>query len=166
MDRISKLTIEQKTRFYSALETRNGLVVEFNPVITSLLGCNTNVSILGSDAQAKAIMAYLLKYMTKSPSELSHAISVIYKARQAVEKYPSSAPDTGTHRRNAMHMFTHYVNKLSTAFEVSLAIGSLALLGQPAEISSHSFQMLFANAALAYALKKRNYCDDFSDLVG
>lgn len=130
------------------------MVVEFNPVITALLGCNTNVSILGSDAQAKAIMAYLLKYLTKPPSELSHAIAVIHNVRRTITNYPSRAEDTGTVRRTAMHFFTRLVNTLSNAVEVSAPMASLALLGVPAEISSHSFQLVFVSAALAYALKR------------
>ena len=42
--------------------SRNGSVVEFNPLLTALLGCNTNVSLLGSAVQAKAILCYLLLY--------------------------------------------------------------------------------------------------------
>ena len=167
MARIDALTNEQRERFYKALETRNGLVVECNQVITASLGCNTNVSILGSDAQAKAIMAYLLKYMTKTPSELSHAITVIHNVRQTIANFPSVAEDTGTERRTAMHFFTRMVNKLSNAVEVSTATACLLLLGMPAEICSHGFQMLFANAALAFILKKGQHSeepDDFDDL--
>ena len=167
MERIRNLTDEQKARYYNTLETRNGMVVEYNPVMTALLGCNTNVSILGSDAQAKSIMAYLLKYMTKSPAQLCHAISVIHSARKHIEKYPSLAEDTGTEQRTAMYFFTRLVNDLSSAIEISTPMACLALLSMPAEIATDSFQMLFASAALAYVLRKGKHPDspdDFDDL--
>lgn len=70
---------------------RNGLVVEFNDICSALLGCNTNLSILGSDEQAKAALCYLLKYITKSPTELIHSIALLYHARRTIEVPISSA---------------------------------------------------------------------------
>ena len=94
MTRFGKLNEDEKWRFVRAFETRNGMVVEYNPVMTALLGCNTNVSILGSDSQAKAILCYLLKYITKPPTELSHYLKVILNARQYIEQHLSTAEDS------------------------------------------------------------------------
>ncbi|KAI9551024.1 hypothetical protein GHT06_005687 [Daphnia sinensis] len=154
LEQVSALTDEQRDRFLNTLAYRNGMVVEFNPVMTALLGCNSNVSILGSDAQAKAIMCYLLKYIIKPPCELSHTLALIHNARRTVEHFPSTAKDTGTERRTAMHFLTRVVNQLTSAVEVSAPVASLALLGVPSEICSHGFHLLFVHAALAYVLKK------------
>lgn len=169
LEQVSLLTDEQQDRFLKAFATRNGMVVEFNPVMTALLGCNSNVSILGSDAQAKAIMCYLLKYITKPPCELSHTLALIHNARRTVENFPSTAEDTGTERRTAMHFLTRVVNQLTSAVEVSAPVASLALLGMPSEICSHGFHLLFVHAALAYVLKKGRHqetIDAFDDLQG
>ena len=37
MDRFNELNAEEKWRFVRAFEMRNGMVVEFNPVITALM---------------------------------------------------------------------------------------------------------------------------------
>ena len=143
------------------------MVVEFNPVISALLGCNTNVSVLGSDAQAKATLCYLLKYITKPPSEISHAIAIIHNARQTIQNHPSQADDTGSERRTAMHFLARVVNQFYGTIEVSAPVAALALLGMPAEISSHGFYLVFVNAAVAYALRKQSRQetdDDFDDL--
>ena len=45
---IDQLTEEETRLLKEAIFKRNGMVVEHNPMITAMLGCNTNVSILGS----------------------------------------------------------------------------------------------------------------------
>ncbi len=165
MNRFEQLNIEEKWRFVRAFEMRNGMVVEFNPVMTALLGCNTNVSILGSDSQAKAILCYLLKYITKPPTELSHSLTVILNARQYIENHPSSAEDSDTEKRKVMYFFTRVFNQLFGTVEVSEPIAALALLGMPAEICSHSFQLVFASAAVAFAVKEQQLVDDDADFA-
>jgi len=161
MDRFNELNAEEKWRFVRAFEMRNGMVVEFNPVITALMGCNTNVSILGSDSQAKAILCYLLKYITKPPTELSHSLTVILNARQYIEKHPSTAEDSETEKRKVMYFFTRVFNQLFGTVEVSEPIVALALLGMLAEICTHSFQIVYASSAVTYALKQQqDQCDD------
>ena len=167
MTRFGKLNEDEKWRFVRAFETRNGMVVEYNPVMTALLGCNTNVSILGSDSQAKAILCYLLKYITKPPTELSHSLTVILNARQYIEQHPSTAEDSETEKRKVMYFFTRVFNQLFGTVEVSEPIAALALLGMPAEICSHSFQLVFASAAVAYAVREKQAeenDDDFADI--
>lgn len=141
------------------------MVVEFNPVITALLGCNTNVGILGSDTQAKSTLWYLLKYITKPPTELSHSLALIHNARQLVENYPSQASDSGTDQRTAMHFLTRCINQFYGAVEVSAPVAALALLGMPAEISSHGFKTVFVNAALAYAKKRQTQIENDNEFV-
>ena len=52
---LNDLTALELQRLQNELSSRNGLVVEHNPLLAAMLGCNTNVSLLGSAAQAKAI---------------------------------------------------------------------------------------------------------------
>ena len=146
------------------------MVVEFNQVMCALMGCNTNVSILGSEAQSKAIICYLLKYITKAPMELSHILSLYHNARQNIENFPSIAKDSGTDTRTAMHFFARIVNQLIGAVEVSTPVASLALLGMPSETCSHGFFYVFIKAAINYAVKHPQYIkedeNEFADLPG
>jgi hypothetical protein len=48
------LTTEQQGKVNRALIGTNGLVVDYSPVQSVVVGCNTNTSLLGSDAQTKA----------------------------------------------------------------------------------------------------------------
>lgn len=124
------LTQEQKDRINAIFPKRNGLIVEYNEIITALLGCNTNVSILGSDEQAKCTLLYLLKYVTKPSIEITHSLSLISHARRTIEKHPSVAQDTGTEQRTAMHFLNRVANKISSTVEVSAPFASLAILGK------------------------------------
>ncbi len=47
--RLRNLTPLQKIAMSDAFANRNEMVMEYNVMITALLGCNTNTSILGSD---------------------------------------------------------------------------------------------------------------------
>ena len=133
------------------LEKRNGDVVEYNPAKSAVLGCNTNSSILGSDAQAKAALCYVLKYMVKPPAELAHSLSLLHHARRTIELYPSKAADTGTVIRTGMHFLNKVVNELSGAVEISAPMAAAAIQGMLAEMSSESFWMAYVTAAASYA---------------
>ena len=148
--KIDDLSIANKELVNDRVVVRNGLVVEFNPIIAVLLGCNTNVGVLGSDAQAKTALCYLLKYITKPPAELTHFLPLLNKARQTVENYPSQADDTGSEQRTAMHFLNRTANQLSSSVEVSSMMAAAALLGMPAETTSCSFHYVFVNAALKF----------------
>jgi hypothetical protein len=139
LERYENLSPENKNIVNKVLLKRNGLIVEFNEVITALLGCNTNVGVLGSEEQAKSTLCYLLKYVTKPTSEITHSISLIQNARRTVEEYPSVAEDSGTNRRTAMHILNRITNKISSTIEVSSSFASLAILGGPAEFTSCTF---------------------------
>jgi hypothetical protein len=78
------------------LVNRNGLIVEYNETISAMLGFNKNLGILGSEEQAKSILCYLLKYVTKPPTKITNSISLIHHARRTIKiRYPSVAEDSG-----------------------------------------------------------------------
>ena len=141
---------EHQSKVVKALISRNGLVVEYNRISSALLRCNTNASMLGGDAQAKALLAYLLKYVTKPPAELAHTLSVLHHARRTVDLNPSKAEDSGTVRRTGMHYLNRIINQLSGAIEISAGMAAAALLGMPAETCSASFWIAFVTAGIAY----------------
>jgi len=63
---LEELSPIQHERVNNALIRRNGLVVEYNPVISGLLGCNTAAYILGSETQVIFSAHILLSYSTSS----------------------------------------------------------------------------------------------------
>ena len=152
-----KLNKEDQIKFNKTLENRNSVMVEFNKIVTALLGCNTNVAILGSEETGKSILCYLLKYVTKSNTGISHSASLILHARRTIEEFPSIAEDTGTPERNAMHLLNRVTNKISCAVEVSANMAALAILGGPTEFVSCSFFHVFVLEALAYIKSHPKY---------
>jgi hypothetical protein len=145
------LTAEELTRLQAELASRNGLVVEYNALLTALLGCNTNVSLLGSAAQAKAILCYLLLYVTKTTNEITETLSLLHNARRETEIYGSVADDRGTAHRGALLFIQKSLNDFSGAVEVSTTMAALCALGGEAEVFTHKFFCVFVHAAIQYA---------------
>ncbi|KZS08316.1 Uncharacterized protein APZ42_027731, partial [Daphnia magna] len=157
LTKFNQLRQEQKELLTQVLVNRNGLIVEYNGTISAMLGCNTNVSILGSEEQAKSTLLYLLKYVTKPPTEITHSISLIHHARRTIENYPSVAEDSGTDKRTAMHLLNRVTNQISSTIEVSSSFASLAILGGPAEFTSCSFFKVYVHEAFKFAEEHPDY---------
>lgn len=165
---LEKLTHDEWKRLSSAFPTRNGLIVEYSPAVTALLGCNTNLSFLGSDAQAKATICYILKYITKPPAELSHTLALLYKARQTIQTFPSVAPDSGAPMRTTQHYLNRIVNQTTSAQEVSAEMAASKLLQMTSEVCTHGFITVQVSSAIGYAIDnpilERDGLDEFRDL--
>lgn len=146
LERYENLSPENKNIVNKKLLKRKGLIVEFNEVITTLLGCNTNVGVLGSEEQAKSTLCYLLKYVTKPTSEITPEISLIKNARRTVENLPSVQRKIPEQKRTAMHILNWITRKISSTIEVSSSFASLAILGGPAEFTSCTFFKVYARS--------------------
>lgn len=153
LEQYANLSQENQDIMNKVLPKRNGLIVEFNEVITGMLGCNTNAGVLGSVEQAKRTLCYLLKYVTKPTTEITPSISLIQQARRTVENYPSVAEDTGTEKRTAMHILNRVTNKISSTIEISSAFAALAILGGPGEFSSCTFFKVYIDTLPDVTLK-------------
>jgi hypothetical protein len=166
------LPTSDQEKLNKALVGRNGLVVEYSPVQSAVVGCNTNASLLGSDAQTKAALCYVLKYVTKPPAELAHSLSLLHHARRTIELHPSKAADTGSVIRTGMHYLNRIVNQLNGAIEISAPMAAVAIQGMPAELCSDSFWVAYITAAIAYAkhhpetvgLSNKGTSDEFDDV--
>ena len=165
---LEKLTKNEWQRLSRSFPTRNGLIVEYSPAVTALLGCNTNLSFLGSDAQAKATICYILKYITKPPAELSHTLALLYKARQTVQTFPSVAPDSGAPMRTTQHYLNRIVNQTTSAQEVSAEMAASKLLQMTSEVCTHGFITIQVSSAVGYAMEnpilERQGLDEFRNL--
>ena len=95
-------------------------MAETNPLLASLLNCNTNVQLVGSLSAAMSVLQYLSGYLSKNPIELCNFVSCIIAARRRCKRYDSIADDAGTEDRNAKFL----AQKVSIC--VCLHIGVLA----------------------------------------
>ena len=69
MDELQKLSCKDLKQVYRNvsrdIQDRNGYVVEFNQLLLTLMGCNTNSSFLGSVHQSEGALFYIGPYISK-----------------------------------------------------------------------------------------------------
>ena len=128
--------------------TANAKVVTFSPALSAILACNTDIEPLGTFAQAKAAIFYLVKYITKDGNDLANVLSLIEAAKDHCIKYPSRADDAGTETRNAKYILTRLLNCLSGDIEMGAQLSALALIDFPSNVFSHEFYYCFVYSAI------------------
>ena len=119
------------------------LVVPYNDAFSAVGACNTCIVPLGCAEQAKAVCFYLLKYLTKDPTKLEATQVLVFQAVLHMLHHPSVAEDSGSTRRNTMHLLQRMLNMVHGAEEISSQIAATALLGKPPCFSSDSFWFTF-----------------------
>jgi len=143
MRELQSLSLKQLLGLYDRvakhLEDRNGWVVEYNPLLTSLLGCNTNLAFLGSKEQSKQALFYIGPYINKNGVKIIDALPLLAHAQNHALQYPSSADDAGTNSRLVQHVMTRVLNKLNCLMEISDTQAALALLGMGPTVCSDIF---------------------------
>ena len=176
-----------------ALDPRNSRVIEFNPILTALRGCNTAIYLTSSGVAARVAMFYIIKYITKDPVERAATASLALAARKHIAKYPSLAVDDGK-KPVAVRTAQYWLLRLMNSFngqvrptgiagglaqhtappppspsmqgEYSLILCASALLGCPAEPMTPNTATLNVAAALAFAnkaLSKEDLAPEFTD---
>ena len=116
-------------------------MVEFNPILTAVLGSNTCALLLGSSEQSKSAAYYVGPYVNKYKCALVDSLDIVWEAMEHVKKYPSVAEDTGTKKRVAQHIMTRILNKLNSLMEVSDTQAAAALLGLCVSLCSDIFSV-------------------------
>ena len=124
------------------IEKRNGLVVQFNDVMTVVLGCNTSVQFLGNAQQSRNTLFYLVPYLTKDNVSLSNCIPILKKTYDDILKRKSIAEDSGTDTRFAKHMGMRLLNQLDRKMEISDTQAMAALLEMGPQVSTDTYRYL------------------------
>ena len=128
---------------------RNSLLIEYNELITSLLGCNTAPIPMGCSEGAKSAMFYMIKYVTKDAAAVQESLALLVDAKKHIEQYPSTAEDVGEDSRTARHFVERCVNQLQQ--EISDTQAAACLLGRRAHGSSVDFKHSYPWEVLRYA---------------
>jgi len=128
------------------VQGRNGLVVDYNPLLTAQLGCNTNLLFLGSKEQSRGALFYIGPYINKNGVEIIDALPLLVKAYDDAKIHVSVADDSGTDKRTVQHTLTRTLNKLNAQMEVSDTQASGALFGLDARMTSEIFSYYNFNA--------------------
>jgi len=127
------------TMVSKSLVGRNEWVVDFNPLLTSLLGCNSNLLHLGSTEQSKAALFYIGPYINKDGVKITDALPILLKAYKHALNNPSVAEDCDTTKRRVQHAITRALNKMNNLIEVTDTQVAASLLGMGASLTSESF---------------------------
>jgi len=143
------LDLEEIEMIYANVRKRlkgmNGYVVQYNKLLTALLGCNTNSMLLGSTEQSKAATFYIGPYIDKNKNPLIESLDIVLKAMDLARKYPSVADDSDTPRRITQLIMTKILNQLNNLMEVSDTQAAAGLLGISAGMCSDKFVVYDAN---------------------
>ena len=133
---------------------RNGWVVDFSPLLTSLLGVNTNLLHLGSKEQSKGALFYIGPYINKDGVKINDALPLLLQAHEHALNHASVADDSGTNKRFAQHVLTRTLNCMNSMIEVSDTQGAAAVLGLGASLCSESFVSCNASEYEKHVLKE------------
>ena len=155
-DKIRTLTLEQSEGVMDMLLDANGLVSEFNHILMSAANCNMAILPLGTAASAKASFMYTAKYICKNPAEIMSLLSILYDAAKHIDKYPSTADDTGTDERDTRHYLQRILNKLCGREEYGANQVVAALIQLPAEFQMHKCSQIYADSAARYVAENNN----------
>ena len=155
-EKIMTLTLEESEGVMDMLLDANGLVSEFNHVLMSAANCNMAILPLGTAASAKASFMYTAKYICKNPAEIMSLLSILHDAAKHIDKYPSTAPDSGTDERDTRHYLQRILNKLCGREEYGANQVVAALIQLPAEFQMHKCSQIYADSAARYAAENNN----------
>ena len=108
-------------------------------MLTFLFGCNNDPVHLGASAAAKAVMFYLVKYITKDSVALNTALSILKDAKKHVDKWKSTAEDATTNPHRPSIQLTERVTNCNGGMELADTQMAGVALGHKAHLSSESF---------------------------
>lgn len=135
---------------HSRPHLQDQFVVEFNAPSLAAVGCNNNLSHLGSAMHSSPIFHYITKYVHKDLMELQATLSAMFEARKMVKKYPSVAADSHTTERTSIHILTRVLNSIAGKGEVPATLAATSLMGYSTSVFSHEFNFCFAWPAIQY----------------
>ena len=101
----------------------NGFVVDYNHLLTAVLGCDTNTLLLGGTGQSKGASFYLGPYVNKNKTDLNESLDIVLEAVEHAKKYPSAAEDKDTNKRFVQYVMTRILNQLDYLQENSRQYG-------------------------------------------
>ncbi len=149
------------------LEKRNGYVVDYNRMLTAILGCNKNSLLFGGTKQSKGAAFYLGPYVQKNKTELSESLDVVLESIEHARKYPSAAEDRNTNNRFVQYVMTRILNQLNSLQEISDTQAAGSLIGLNIGLCSEFFVVYDAQSHINFALngKAGDEADDDNEFT-
>ena len=113
------------------------MINTFNPMLTYLSRCNTDVTSLLSRTTIKAAIAYVTDYITKSPLKMYNVFETICNMFDRNVEMLSG--DKSQHEK-ARSLLVKIVNRLTTKMQIGSPMAASYLLGLPDHYTSHQFK--------------------------
>ena len=133
------------------MRCRESSVTPVSVGLTAAVRCNTAPLVLGSDVCAKAALFYLVKYMTKDSAEMNASLSVLADARRHMDKYPSTAEDSGSGSRNVKHFIQRALQRMD--MELADTQAASCAMGEMADFWTDMFVRLHLHATMQGAVR-------------
>ena len=142
--------VEHYNHLNSQLPMKNGWVTETNETLANVTGGSTNVILLGNTEQSKGALFCVAPYVCKNKVALGQCLTVLRNVQAHIQKYPSTADDSGTTKRNVQHLFTRVMSTLHTQVKVSDTQAALILLNSNMEMNSETFRYFGAEHSVNF----------------
>ena len=132
------LKVEDLKRLYTHisknLEDQNGYVADFNQLLTSLMGCNSNSLLLGSNEQSKGALFYVGPYICKTlvPIIDSFSFALLLEAQGHAQNHPLRADDASIDEGLVQYVLTRVLNNMNSLMDISDTQAAVGLLGMNA----------------------------------
>ena len=122
----------------------------YNPILSYLLRCNSDVTCLLSGTQVRAVVAYVTDYITKGAYKTHDAFGAI---KQVVERMDDIIVNSAGRHDAARAVIVKIVNALSAMQQVGGPAACAYLLGYPDHYTDQKFKVFCWTSYVAYAAK-------------
>lgn len=122
---------------------REAWINTYNPVLSSILRCNMDVTSLHSGTTVRAVMAYVTDYVTKGTLSTHTFFRVVLGVLNKNSGMIEGAISNVDRREAARKLVIKMVNALSASTETGGPSASAYLLGFPDHYSSNDFKVFF-----------------------
>ncbi|VDB99246.1 unnamed protein product [Peniophora sp. CBMAI 1063] len=118
----------------------------FNPVLTYLMRCNSDVTSLLSGTALKAVIAYVTDYITKNPLRTHTMFDVIRNVFRRNEEFLTG---DATQEDKAHKLIVQITNALTVKQEVGAPMASAYLLGFPDHYTNFTYKPFYWRSYVA-----------------
>eukprot|EP00918_Siedleckia_nematoides_P057631 GHVU01125654.1.p1 GENE.GHVU01125654.1~~GHVU01125654.1.p1 ORF type:complete len:405 (+),score=35.71 GHVU01125654.1:222-1436(+) len=157
----------------------NAKVVTTINLIAAGLGCNTAFESLGAGLGARAVLHYIIKYVTKNEAEVELTAGMVCEAYKHNIRYPSlreqvnegvvinedgtnSDPLADTNTRTPCYLLQRLVNDITAKTEINQVQAAYILLGGLSHTCDRELRYFNVRAAIKVLVE--NYDDDTTPL--
>jgi hypothetical protein len=128
----------------------DSMFVESNLIVSNLLQCHNNASIITGKDAGEAVEEYTCAYMIKEGASLQHAAAVLLASIDHIHTHVSKAANKGTVQRTGMHLAQRTINAFSGSHQWSMPLMVYALHNLKSYETTESFTFVFPHDNVSF----------------